>query len=144
VNKEFETLQDTLRSRKLKLTRTRLAVFQEITAWPNAHANASEIHERLRKKGARVSLATIYRTLNLLVKTGFVSQVDLGESHSHYEPDMVKIGHGHLVCLSCGKVREFSQARIRSLMAEVAENKDFELGKFSIQVFGVCRKCKGS
>ena len=144
MSQEFETLQKTLRSRKLKLTKTRLAVFREITASPNSHANAYEIHERLRRKGSRVSLATIYRTLNLLVKTGFVSQIDLGESHSHYEPDIIKTSHGHLICLSCGKIREFSQDKIRPEIAEVADKKDFEPGKFSIQIFGVCRKCKGS
>ena len=87
MNKDAEALQGCLRSRRLKLTKTRLAVFRELIAFPDAHANAYDIHERLRKKGFRVSLATIYRTLRLLVNTGLVSQIDFGENHSHYEPE---------------------------------------------------------
>jgi len=142
VNKDAEALQGCLRSRRLKLTKTRLAVFRELTAFPDAHANAYDIHERLRKKGFRVSLATIYRTLRLLVNTGLVSQIDFGENHSHYEPETAKTGHGHLICLSCGKVREFSRDRILSEITRAARGMDFEPGKSSIQVFGFCRSCR--
>lgn len=142
MKKEVGKFHDFLRSRKLRMTRTREAVFREILSTPTIHPNAYEIHHKLKKKGFRVSLATIYRTLKLLVKMGLVSRVDLGENHSHYEPGMIKTGHGHLICISCGRVREFSHKAIRSELSRVGRATDFRLEKFSVQVFGFCRDCR--
>ncbi len=144
MNQDAEALRGCLKSRRLKLTKTRLAVFREITAFPDAHVNAYDIHERLRKRGLRVSLATVYRTLSLLVEAGLVSQIDLGENHSHYEPETAKTSHGHFICLSCGNVHEFNRDRVRSEIATAAQEMGFQPGKISIQVFGFCRSCRKS
>jgi Fur family ferric uptake transcriptional regulator len=142
LKKELAKFGTYLRSRGLKLTRTRQMIFQEIFARPALHPNAEEIHQRLWAHQKRVSLATIYRTLNLLVKSGLVSSVDLGEDHSHFEPEGGQAAHGHLICLSCGKVLEFSQAEIQEAIARVGEEKGYRLDKFSLQVFGFCRDCE--
>lgn len=139
---ELEDLREYLHARKLKATRTRRLIFQEIITSSDGHPNASEIHERLTRKGEKVSLASVYRTLALLVKSGLVSQVDLGEDHSHYEPEGAKAGHGHLICLSCGAVTEFSDTQIHRLIGRIGKDHAFELDKFSIQVFGYCGKCR--
>lgn len=143
MRQEFGHFQSYLRSRALRLTKTREIVFREIFSSSSAvHPNAYDIHQRLRKKGKNISLATIYRTLNLLLKSGLVSAVDLGESHSHFEPEGSKTAHGHLICLACGKVQEFSQADIRGAIDRVGREKGYRLDKFSIQVFGFCQDCK--
>jgi len=141
VKKDFQKFGAYLRARGLKLTRTRELIFQEIFARPALHPNAEEIHQRLKAKKKRVSLATIYRTLNLLVKSGLVSSIDLGEGHSHFEPEKGQAAHGHLICLSCGKVIEFSQSEIQGAIDRIGEEKGYQLDKFSIQVFGFCRDC---
>jgi Fur family ferric uptake transcriptional regulator len=138
---EFRDLREYLHAHKLKATRTRRLIFQEIVTSSDGHPNASEIHDRLTRKGEKVSLASVYRTLALLVKSGLVSQIDLGEDHSHYEPEGAKSGHGHLICLSCGAVMEFSDPKIPRLIGRIAKGHSFELDKFSIQVFGYCPKC---
>jgi Fur family ferric uptake transcriptional regulator len=131
-----------LKSAKLRRTRTRQWIYDEIAARPDVHPNAYDIFERLKAKRRDVSLATVYRTLRLLVKSGLVSQIDLGEDHSHYEPEGSKSGHGHLICLSCGKVTEFSDAAIQDIIGRVGRSHAFALDKFSIQVFGYCESCK--
>lgn len=142
MNKELDDLKAHLRARRLKATRTRQLIFAEIVSTRDFHPNAYEIFRRLGKKGHKISLATIYRTLRLLVESGLVSQVDLGEDHSHYEPEGSKTGHGHLICLSCGTVKEFAEAKIQRTIGRIGKANGFELDKFSIQVFGYCRKCK--
>jgi Fur family ferric uptake transcriptional regulator len=142
MKKEFQELCDYLRAHKLRVTRTRQLIFQEIVSSPEFHPNVYEIYQRLKKKRSKVSLATVYRTLGLLVRSGMVSQIDLGEDHSHYEPKGPKAGHGHLICLSCGKVTEFSDDNIRMTIGKVGKENAFELDKFSIQVFGYCAGCK--
>ncbi len=142
MKKEFKRFEDYLRSQELKMTRTRELIFREIFSSPAVHPNAYDIHRRLQAKRKDVSLATIYRTLKLLVKSGLVSEIDLGEDHSHYEPERNKMVHGHLICLSCGKVQEFSDREVQESIDKVGAEKGYALDKFSIQVFGFCQKCK--
>jgi len=142
VNKEFTRFQVYLRSHGLKLTRARELVFREILSTPGIHPNADEIRRRLRAKKKEIGLATIYRTLNLLVRSGLVTAVDLGEGHSHFEPEWTETAHGHLICLSCGRVQEFAQANIQDAIHRIGEEKGYRLDKFSLQVFGFCRDCE--
>jgi Fur family ferric uptake transcriptional regulator len=142
VNKEFTRFQVYLRSHGLKLTRARELVFREILSAPGIHPNADEIRRRLRAKKKEIGLATIYRTLSLLVRSGLVTAVDLGEGHSHFEPEWNETAHGHLICLSCGRVQEFAQAGIQDAIRRIGEEKGYRLDKFSLQVFGFCRDCE--
>lgn len=142
MSEEFNRFQSYLRSRGLKLTRARELVFREILSAPGIHPNADEIRRRLRAKKRKVGLATIYRTLNLLVRSGLVSAVDFGEGHSHFEPEGSEAAHGHLICLSCGRVQEFARAGIQEAILRVGEEKGYRLDKFSLQVFGFCKDCE--
>ena len=142
MNAEFTRFQGYLRSRGLRMTRARELVFREILSAPGIHPNADEIRRRLRAKKREIGLATIYRTLNLLVHSGLVTAVDLGEGHSHFEPEWNETAHGHLICLSCGRVREFAQAGIQEAIRRIGEMEGYRLDKFSLQVFGFCRECE--
>lgn len=139
--KDLEKFETNLRSRGLRVTRTRELIFREIFSRRAAHLNAEDIHRRLRARREDVSLATVYRTVNLLVKSGLVRAVDLGEDHSHFEPENLTEAHGHLICLSCGRVQEFSHAGIQNSIERIGREKGFELEKFSLQVFGFCEHC---
>ena len=139
---ELKAFKNFLRSKKLKFTRSRRLIYEEIFSDKTIHPNAYEIHRRLKSKGERVSLATIYRTLSLLVKSGLVSEIDFGEDHSHYEPEISRAAHGHLVCLSCGEVKEFSEDKVQSTLKNIAKKSHFSTDKFSIQVFGYCTNCQ--
>ena len=139
---ELEAFKEHLRSQKLKFTQTRRLIYEEIFSDKTIHPNAYDIHRRLKNKGEKVSLATIYRTLNLFVKSGLVSEVDFGENHSHYEPEISRTAHGHLVCLSCGEVQEFSNEKVQSILKKIGKRSQFKTDKFSIQVFGYCQKCQ--
>lgn len=142
MNEKFIRFQGYLRSHGLKMTRARELVFREILSAPGIHPNADEIRRRLRTKKKVIGLATIYRTLNLLVRSGLVTAVDLGEGHSHFEPEWDETAHGHLICLSCGRVQEFAQASIQDAIRRIGEEKGYRLDKFSLQVFGFCRDCE--
>jgi len=139
---ELKAFKDYLSSQKLKFTRTRRLIFEEIFSDEEIHPDAYEIHRRLKNKGEKVSLATIYRTLRLFVKSGLVSEVDFGENHSHYEPEISRATHGHLVCLSCGEVKEFSNEKVQSILKKIGKESQFKTDKFSIQVFGYCQNCQ--
>jgi Fur family ferric uptake transcriptional regulator len=142
VSMELKTFQEYLNSQGLKFTRPRRLIFKEIFSSKKVHPNAYEIHRKLKRKGQKVALATIYRTLSLLVKSGLVSEIDFGENHSHYEPEVVKAAHGHLVCLTCGDVKEFSHEKIQTILSKIGKESHFMTDKFSIQIFGCCENCQ--
>ena len=121
MSEEFTRFRGYLRSHGLKMTRARELVFREILSAPGIHPNADEIRRRLRAKKKEIGLATIYRTLNLLVRSGLVTAIDLGEGHSHFEPEWNETAHGHLICLSCGRVQEFGQAGIQEAIHRIGE-----------------------
>lgn len=139
---DLQAFKYLLSSQGLKFTKGRRLVFEEIFSSAKVHSNAYEIHRKLRSRGEKVSLATIYRTLNLLVRSGIVSEIDLGEKHSHYEPEIVKAAHVHLICHSCGQVKEFSHEEIREIISKIGRENQFNMSKFSIQVFGLCKDCQ--
>ncbi len=141
MKRQIEFLRESLKTRGLKHTRSRELVFREIWRQAESHRNAADIYRSLKKKGYRVSLATVYRTLQVLVRIGLVRAEDLGEKHSHYEPHAPGIAHGHLICLSCGRVEEFVEGKVAAEIEAIGASHGFRLARFSLQVFGFCQKC---
>ena len=130
-----------LERRGLKLTTERQAVFDELFA-RHEHFEADEILVRLRGKGKKISRATIYRTLELLVDSGIVGRVRIGEIGYRYERLRAGEHHDHLICNECGRVIEFREPRIESLQDEVYERYGFVPLSHSHQLRGVCKQCR--
>ncbi|MBC7098633.1 transcriptional repressor [Candidatus Bipolaricaulota bacterium] len=135
-----ELFVEFLRQRGFNITGTRRKIVRKVFSM-HGHFDASELWEALRDE--KVSIATVYRTLDLLERAGLVRRVSLGEAHAHYEHVLGRNDHGHLVCSRCGKVIEFDSMRIRTLMSQIADENGFELRAATIQGFGLCRACRG-
>jgi Fur family ferric uptake transcriptional regulator len=130
-----------LNAKQLKLTRERKAVLQEIFLQAG-HLEAEDLWHSLRRKKKRVSRATVYRTLDLLVDSGMIRRVDLGHGHSHYEKASVQAHHEHMVCLECGKVIEFSDKGIEGFLKRLCQKSTFRHTSHCFQVFGYCKECR--
>lgn len=130
-----------IKQRGLKRTPEREKVLREALAM-EGHFEADELAFRLRKKGSRISRATVYRTLPLLVKAGLLNRVIHGEKHQHYEPIHAEREHDHLICLRCGKITEFQNRALKKLEEEICRKNDFEPQKYLVEIFGYCRKCQ--
>jgi len=137
----IRTFAKYLSSKNLKLTKERKAVLQEIFLHPG-HLEAEELWHNLRKKKKRASRATIYRTLDLLVESEIVRKVDLGHGHSHYELVLDHPHHEHMICLSCGKVIEFSDRTMERTLNKLCEKRGFEHTSHRFQIFGYCKDCR--
>ena len=108
MNTETKSLENSRRVLSvpgLRATNQR-ALILEIIRRGQGHLDADEVYRQAREKQPRLSLSTVYRTLQLLKRLGLVEEVHFDEAHHHYE---VKPSseHHHLVCLGCGKVIEF-------------------------------------
>jgi len=129
-----------LNSAGKRFTRQR-ALIMDIIRQGQGHLDADEIFRRAREKEPRLSLSTVYRTLQTLKELGLVDELHFGEEHHHYEVKPTR-EHHHLVCLKCGRVIEFSYPLSRYLKKEVPEVKDFEIDETEIRVSGYCDRCR--
>jgi Fe2+ or Zn2+ uptake regulation protein len=107
------------------------------------HLDADEIFLRARKMEPRLSLSTVYRTLQMLKELDMVDELHFGENHHHYEVKPAH-EHHHLVCRGCGRVIEFDYPLSRYLKREVKELKDFDIDEAEIRVAGYCKQCRHS
>jgi Fur family ferric uptake transcriptional regulator len=139
--RERDIFRKYLERRGLKLTAERQAVFDQLFA-RHEHVEADEILVRLRARGKKISRATIYRTLELLVDSGIVGRVRIGEIGYRYERLRAGEHHDHLICNECGRVIEFFEPRIESLQDEVCERYGFLSISHSHQMRGICRQCR--
>ncbi|ABL64376.1 Fur family transcriptional regulator [Chlorobium phaeobacteroides] len=126
-----------MKEQGLRCTTERIAVLRELYR-SNTHLDADEIFIRLKKKQVGISRATVYHTLNLLFKFHLVSKIDLGHKHTHYEKSHGVTNHLHIICEKCGNVVEVSESGLSELLDRVCRENGFELGSFSLQVFGKC------
>ena len=111
--RELQIFRKYLERRGLKLTAERRELFDEIFS-KHEHVEADELLVRLRAKHKKISRATIYRTLDLLVDSGIVGRVRIGESGYRYERLRAGEHHDHLICNECGRVIEHPVAAARS------------------------------
>lgn len=130
-----------IKQQGLKWTPERERVFQEASVM-EGHFEAEELAYRLRKKGSRISKATVYRTLPLLVKACLIKEVIHGEKHHHYEHNHEENQHDHLICLKCGKIVEFGEESLREIEEKICRKHEFRPEKVVIEIFGYCKKCR--
>lgn len=112
----------------------------DILSEAGAHLDAQAIYERARSQEARLSLATVYRTLSILKETGLVHELHLDDEHHHYEL-AGKQEHSHLVCLGCGCVIEVDNAAFFEAAMAVGQAHDFEIASAQVELTGYCREC---
>ena len=141
VEREIGRFQQFLQQQGLKLTSERSALVREIFAI-HYHFEADELLFKMKEKSVKISRATVYRTLELLVKSGMVRRVHLGEDHYHYEHVTGNSHHDHLVCTTCGGVIEFHDEELERLQLAICEKKKFTPTFHNLQILGVCDSCR--
>ena len=106
------------------------------------HLSAEEVHHQLVERNAKVSLATVYRTLRLLVEMGLLHELELSEGGHRFElasnenPD-----HHHLVCVRCGRTEEFESDQVLQAGKLAADRIGFKLIESTLNVRAICPNC---
>lgn len=132
-----EQFRSAMKNNGLRCTLERIAVLREIYG-SNSHLDADELFVRLKNKGVGISRATVYHTLDLLLKFHLVTRTDLGHKHTHYEKAYGVENHLHMVCNECGRVLEISDTRLSAMLEELCRQNGFEPERFTLQLFGKC------
>ncbi len=139
-NKSLEKTRRVLNAPGLRITNQR-ALILEVIRHGRGHLDADEVYRRAREKQPRLSLSTVYRTLQMLKKLGLVEELHFNEEHHHYEVKPAT-EHHHLVCLNCGRVVEFQYPLARLVKKNVPEAKDFDITNIELHMAGYCAKCR--
>ncbi len=136
-----QTYIDALRSRGFRITPQREMIIQAI-AHAGHHINADQLYAHIQEKTHYVNIATVYRTLDLLVEQGLASRIDLGEERVIYATNQ----HGphiHLVCRQCGQVEDADQELLSGLNHALIDRYHFAPDLQHISILGLCRACQG-
>src|SRR5262245_52862161 len=129
-----------LYGQNLKMTRERLVILEEVFS-SDEHFGADELHLRFARKKVPLSRATIYRALDHLVKSGLVRRVYLDQKKAFYENVYGRRHHEHMICLSCGKVIEFSDDPLEQRQDKVCRELRFKPLRHSLRIVGLCSSC---
>jgi Fur family ferric uptake transcriptional regulator len=131
-----------LREQRLPVTHQREAV-AEVVFTSDEHLSVDDIEATLRSSGERLGKATVYRTLDLLVKSRLVEEHDFGEGFKRYEHRLSRQPiHQHLICQECGRVEEFESNEIPAIEARVAREFGFRPTRHRLEIHGLCRLCQ--
>lgn len=138
--REKQQFLDFLTERGARATRERMALFDEIFTH-HGHIDAEALLDRLKGSGVKISRATVYRNLDLLVDCGLVYKHRLGRNRYLYEHIHSGQRHDHLVCTGCGRVAEFVSPGIEALQAEICRAHGFDPDIHTLQISSLCRAC---
>jgi len=125
---------DLLIKEGMKLTSSRLSILDDILS-SDSHRECDQIYEDLLNKKVKVSRATIYRTLDVLVKYDYVRKLDIGDGKIRYEKKLGTKHHDHMICIESGEIIEFHNDKIERLQDEIAERNGYEVVRHVHQLF---------
>jgi Fur family ferric uptake transcriptional regulator len=131
-----------LRDHNLPITAQRLAI-ADVVLGSDRHLSVEEVAREVAERGATAGTATVYRTLELLVRSGLAVERDFGEGFKRFEPARGIPHHEHLLCTVCGRVTEFRDERLERMTTLIAEAHGYARQRHRLVIYGVCEGCRG-
>lgn len=128
------------RERGYKLTPQRLAVFKVLVSRKD-HPRADDIYQQVKKKYPMISLATVYKTLDVLKDIGLVSELGYREEGCRYEGNVSL--HANLVCLKCKNIKDLDIDNLSKIESFVAARSGHTIIGSRIEFYGYCSECEG-
>ena len=139
--RSLNLLKKALKKENLRYTKQRQIIWDEICNTDD-HRDAEEIYLTLRKNGLSASRATVYRTIDVLVKNNLVRKLEFGDGSARYENKIDTSHHDHLICVKCGKIEEFMDDTIEKRQDQIVEDLGFKMIRHIHQLFILCDKCQ--
>ncbi len=144
-----EKFKEMLKEKGLKVTNQRLLVLQVLAEHGDEHMTAEDIFELVKEDCPEIGLATIYRTVQLLLDMQLVDRIMLDDGCVRYEigdfldeQEGRRHHHHHLICMECGNVSAFRDDLLDDLEAYIEKKTGFQVTDHELKFYGVCRKCR--
>jgi Fur family peroxide stress response transcriptional regulator len=139
VTKRLEEFQKSCRTLGLKVTQQRLEIFREV-AGSDEHPDAEAVFKGVRQRLPTISLDTVYRTLWTLMDIGVLD--DLGPGFRRIRFDANTRPHHHFICLSCGRVEDFSHEAFDRLEVPDGVKEKGKIRRMRVECRGICNECE--
>ncbi|WP_179396291.1 Fur family transcriptional regulator [Lacticaseibacillus absianus] len=128
-----------LKANGIHITPQRDAIIQFMIA-STAHPTAEMIYAALAPQFPRMSVATVYNNLKLLLDLGLIEEMNVGDVATHY--DFALIPHYHAVCTNCGKIVDFVYPGLVDVEQVAAGKTGFAVSGHHLEVYGLCPECQ--
>ena len=135
----IDKFKDILKNEGLRYTKQRQQVWDEIRN-SSEHRDAEEIYIQINNASKsnhseKVSRATVYRTIDVLVKNNLVRKMELGDGRALYEHKIEEEHHDHIICVETGKIIEFYNEELEKIQEDVVKEHGYELVRHVHQLF---------
>ena len=142
-----EKFKEMLREKGLKVTNQRILVLEVLADHRDKHLTAEDIYELVREDYPEIGLATIYRTVQLLLEMQLVDRINLDDGCARYEIGEFFDGeerhhHHHLICRTCGKIIPFKDDLLENLEDKIEETTGFHVLDNELKFYGQCKECQ--
>jgi len=128
-----------LKEKGLKVTPQRLAIINFLKN-TKEHPSAETIYKKLSSDFPTMSLATVYKTLEMLKNIGLIQEINVGEGSFRYDANTSS--HSHVICLSCGKVEDLEDLQLKNVLEEAKKHTEYDLVEQRLYFYGYCPTCQ--
>lgn len=141
-----EKFKKMLKEKGLKVTNQRLLVLEVLASQRDKHMTAEDIYELVKEDYPEIGLATIYRSVQLLLEMQLVDRINLDDGCVRYEigdlfDGETKHHHHHLICRDCGNVIPFKNDLLDELEDYIEQQTGFHVLDHELKLYGQCREC---
>ena len=139
-------VKDLLREKGLKVTSQRLMVLNILSTHGDEHLTVEEIYDLAKEESPEIGLATIYRTVQVLLELHVIEKVTFDDGFARYELNGEETGsghrHHHAICTQCGKVYSLETDLLDTLEKQVCKSLGFEVTDHVVKLYGLCSACR--